>query len=142
MLGLLARTDRSGGRDLIGALDEHLDCPVRRPGRRCLARHLGERQVLIMSDEPVGVYGGVDTHKDVHVAAAVDQAGRLLGTASFGAIRSRQHHRCDRRDAAVAVVQDRRSTRRAYQARRLCLVRVLRAMISQPDRQILLRAES
>ena len=46
---------------------------------------LEERQVLIMSDGPVGVYGGVDTHKDVHVAAAVDQAGRLLGTASFGA---------------------------------------------------------
>lgn len=38
-----------------------------------------------MADGPVGVYGGVDTHKDVHVAAAVDQAGRLLGTASFGA---------------------------------------------------------
>ena len=41
--------------------------------------------MLIMADGRVGVYGGVDTHKDVHVAAAVDQAGRLLGTASFGA---------------------------------------------------------
>jgi len=48
-------------------------------------RHREERQVLIMADGPVGVYGGVDTHKDVHVAAATDQAGRLLGTASFGA---------------------------------------------------------
>ncbi len=38
-----------------------------------------------MANGPVGVYGDVDTHKDVHVAAAVDQAGRLLGTASFGA---------------------------------------------------------
>lgn len=38
-----------------------------------------------MADGPVGVYGGVDTHEDVHVAAAVDQAGRLLGASSFSA---------------------------------------------------------
>ena len=38
-----------------------------------------------MADSQVGVYGGVDTHKDVHVAAAVDQAGRLVGAASFAA---------------------------------------------------------
>lgn len=30
-----------------------------------------------------GVVGGVDTHKDLHVAAAVDTTGRLLGTAAF-----------------------------------------------------------
>ena len=29
------------------------------------------------------VIGGVDTHKDVHVAAAVDEMGRILGTAQF-----------------------------------------------------------
>ena len=29
------------------------------------------------------VVGGVDTHKDVHVAAAVDDVGRILGTAEF-----------------------------------------------------------
>ena len=29
------------------------------------------------------VTGGVDTHRDVHVAAALDHVGRLLGTASF-----------------------------------------------------------
>lgn len=29
------------------------------------------------------VFGGVDTHKDVHVAAALDHLGRLLGTQSF-----------------------------------------------------------
>jgi transposase len=29
------------------------------------------------------VVGGVDTHKDVHVAAVVDTAGRILGTESF-----------------------------------------------------------
>ena len=27
--------------------------------------------------------GGVDTHKDVHVAAALDELGRLLGTEAF-----------------------------------------------------------
>ena len=31
------------------------------------------------------VIGGVDTHRDSHVAAVIDAAGRLLGTASFAA---------------------------------------------------------
>ncbi len=34
-----------------------------------------------------GVTGGVDTHKDIHVAAVLDSLGRLLGTASFPATR-------------------------------------------------------
>ena len=38
-----------------------------------------------MTDQIVGIYGGVDTHKDVHVAAALDQAGRVLGCGSFAA---------------------------------------------------------
>ena len=38
-----------------------------------------------MTDRIVGVYGGVDTHKDVHVAAVVDAVGRVLGTESFAA---------------------------------------------------------
>jgi len=29
------------------------------------------------------VYGGVDTHEDVHVAAVIDDVGTLLGTKSF-----------------------------------------------------------
>ena len=33
----------------------------------------------------IAVYGGVDTHRDSHVAAVVDHAGRLLGSAEFGA---------------------------------------------------------
>ena len=36
-----------------------------------------------MTARGVVVTGGVDTHKDVHVAAALDQLGRLLGTSSF-----------------------------------------------------------
>lgn len=37
-----------------------------------------------MSDDWV-VFGGVDTHRDVHVAAVVDTTGRLLGSAPFAA---------------------------------------------------------
>lgn len=33
----------------------------------------------------VQVTGGVDTHKDTHTAAAVDAAGRMLGSAQFPA---------------------------------------------------------
>jgi len=36
-----------------------------------------------MADSRPLVVGGVDTHKDIHVAAVVDQVGRILGTASF-----------------------------------------------------------
>ena len=30
------------------------------------------------------VIGGVDTHKDVHVAAVIDERGKILSNASFG----------------------------------------------------------
>ena len=40
-----------------------------------------------MSEKSVEVVGGVDTHRDVHVAAAVAVTGQLLGTASFPATR-------------------------------------------------------
>jgi transposase len=36
-----------------------------------------------MTDLTRMVTGGVDTHKDIHVAAAVDELGRTLGTESF-----------------------------------------------------------
>ena len=38
-----------------------------------------------MSDGRVDVFGGVDTHRDTHVAAVVDGAGRVLGSQSFAA---------------------------------------------------------
>jgi len=41
--------------------------------------------ILTMADLEVLVTGGVDTHKDTHVAAALDQLGRLLGTEAFPA---------------------------------------------------------
>ena len=38
-----------------------------------------------MSEDGVVVFGGVDTHRDTHVGAVVDSAGRLLGSESFTA---------------------------------------------------------
>lgn len=40
---------------------------------------------IAQPDIPCRVVGGVDTHKDRHVAAALDQIGRLLGIADFAA---------------------------------------------------------
>ena len=38
-----------------------------------------------MSEDRVDVFGGVDTGRDIHVAAVVDGAGRVLGSESFRA---------------------------------------------------------
>ncbi len=38
-----------------------------------------------MTDQLVGIYGGVDTHKDQHVAAVIDHTGRIVEVGSFGA---------------------------------------------------------
>ena len=38
-----------------------------------------------MPEQQVTVVGGVDTHRDTHVAATIDSLGRLLGVASFPA---------------------------------------------------------
>ncbi len=40
---------------------------------------------IAQTGAPCRVLGGVDTHKDVHVAAVIDDVGRVLGTASFPA---------------------------------------------------------
>ena len=38
----------------------------------------------VSAAQPVGVlFGGIDTHKDIHVAALVDSAGGLVGSAAF-----------------------------------------------------------
>jgi transposase len=38
-----------------------------------------------IAEQPGPITGGVDTHADVHVAAVVDQVGRVLGTQAFPA---------------------------------------------------------
>ena len=40
---------------------------------------------MTLTTHDVAVTGGVDTHRDTHVAAAVDHLGRLLGVSSFPA---------------------------------------------------------
>jgi len=40
---------------------------------------------MTIVEAPVGITGGVDTHLDTHVAAALDPLGRLVGTGSFDA---------------------------------------------------------
>lgn len=40
---------------------------------------------IAQPETPCRVTGGVDTHKDQHVVAALDQIGRLLGVAEFSA---------------------------------------------------------
>ncbi len=40
---------------------------------------------MTIVEAPVGITGGVVTHLDTHVAAALDPLGRLVGTESFGA---------------------------------------------------------
>ena len=39
----------------------------------------------MVKDDQIDVYGGVDTHRDSHMAAVVDTAGRVLGSVSFPA---------------------------------------------------------
>src|SRR3954454_3603250 len=61
-------------------------CPVR--GRPHRARpHPATRRadMTTMTPEPGSVTGGVDTHLDVHVAAATDPLGGVLGTEAFRA---------------------------------------------------------
>ena len=38
-----------------------------------------------MSEDRVDVFGGVDTHRDIHVAAVIDGVGRVVGSEPFGA---------------------------------------------------------
>ncbi len=56
-----------------------MSCPPSRQGG-CLPYRLTQREDTNMGSQ---ITGGVDTHLDVHVAAALDEHGGLLGTASF-----------------------------------------------------------
>ena len=50
------------------------------PALTCATRRA---DMTTMTPEPGSVTGGVDTHLDVHVAAAVNHLGGVLGTKSF-----------------------------------------------------------
>ena len=57
-------------------------CPVRRPDWWCtpITRKEGN---YIMTKNDLVVIGGVDTHKNVHVAAVIDDRGKILDTSQF-----------------------------------------------------------
>lgn len=69
------------------------ECSVRRPGRLVCNPNISGGIIIMTVNHAISdpcryrieVFGGVDTHKRIHVAAALDSAGRLLGTASFPA---------------------------------------------------------
>ena len=77
-------THRSGGVTPVELLMSARSGHVRRPGGACHPFALSERKGQLMSMVR-SVVGGVDTHADFHVAAAVDHNGGLLGIESFGA---------------------------------------------------------
>src|SRR5690242_20310064 len=66
-----------------------LSCP---PARRCVPSDptFGRSGMTTIAQpgEPCRVLGGVDTHKNVHVAAVIDDMGRMLGSASFPTTRN------------------------------------------------------
>src|SRR6202453_4624052 len=63
-----------------------LSCPRIGPGEAIRAgqsRRLG----MVVTEGTRRIVGGVDTHKDLHVAAVVDEQNRVLGTRSFATTR-------------------------------------------------------
>ena len=80
---MLCGTHRSGGGSPVEPLGPARSGPVRRPGGACYPLACKQQKGAAMSI--VGVTGGVDTHADVHVAAAVDHNGGWLGVESFPA---------------------------------------------------------
>ena len=74
-------THRSGGGTPVELKQPARSGPVRRPGGACHPLAFKQQKGAAMSI--VRVTGGVDTHADVHVAAAIDHNGGLLGIESF-----------------------------------------------------------
>lgn len=57
------------------------------PAGGCNPIGVERKATTSMANEKTVVTGGVDTHKDTHVAAVIDERGKVLDTASFGATR-------------------------------------------------------
>ena len=71
------------GRDLIGALDCTVSVLSAVPADGAQPHRNKERADTIMQENQTEVTGGVDTHKQVHVAAVVNALGVVLATSSF-----------------------------------------------------------
>ena len=59
------------------------------PAVACHPNHSTRKggMTTLAHDRPRAVIGGVDTHKDAHVAAVIDDLGRILGVGAFPATR-------------------------------------------------------
>ncbi len=81
-----AGTHRSGGERGVSLYQQTHAVRVRRPGKCVPTLITYERQGMAMSSvdaQTRSITGGVDTHRDFHVVAALDGIGGLLGTESF-----------------------------------------------------------
>src|SRR5271168_3942402 len=69
----------------MARLAETSRAPVIRSGTAVPSTHRLRKEGMAMTivEAPPGITGGVDTHLDVHVAAALDPLGRLIGSESF-----------------------------------------------------------
>ncbi|GGZ87443.1 hypothetical protein GCM10010389_27280 [Streptomyces echinoruber] len=85
--GTLVRIRQAGGRDFIRAWPEapSLSCPPSRPTGAIPPGRMDRTAHPTTAQHEVEVTGGVDTHKGTHTAAAIDSAGRVLGSAQFPA---------------------------------------------------------
>src|SRR6516225_6759889 len=70
------------------------DCPVHAfgPGEAIDARSTWRLGMAVI-EGVCRIVGGVDTHKDLHVAAIVDEQDRIIGTRSFATTRDKQDRR-------------------------------------------------
>lgn len=92
-----------------------------------------------MSDGRVGIYGGVDTHRDVHVAVVVDGVGRVVGSESFGADQSGYRRMVDwfgARRALVRVGVEGTGSYGAGLARYLTAADIEVVEVNRPNRQL------
>ena len=92
-----------------------------------------------MSDGRVEVFGGVDTHRDVHVAAVVDGVGRVLGAESFAADESGYGRMVDwfgELGCLVRVGVEGCGSYGAGLARYLCAAGIEVVEVNRPNRQL------
>jgi len=92
-----------------------------------------------MSGSRVGIYGGVDTHRDIHVAAVVDGVGRVLGSESFGADESgygRMVSWFEERGVLVRVGVEGCGSYGAGLARHLAAAGIEVVEVNRPNRQL------
>jgi len=83
-----------------------MSCPPSRPARAITIERFERDDMDSLTEAGREVTGGADTHRDFHVAAVIDTAGRVLATAEFAATRAgyRQMLAWMRRFGALARV--------------------------------------